>query len=218
MAIPPTIPTSFVPKQPVQTTQRARTGMNVFMLVSFVLAGLALLGTAGVFGYEKYLESAKERKAEELRAAEASISRDTVEEFIRLRDRFASSERLLDEHVTLSQFFDLLESVTLQSVSFTSLDVEVNDDRSATIGMTGVADSFNALAAESAAFAGEKRIRRAIFSDIGASATGGGVSFSLQAELDPRLVVWDTTIPVSLPSDTAPVTEPVVEDPAAPTQ
>lgn len=201
MAIPPTIPTSFVPKQPVQTTRRARTGTNVFMLVSFIVAGLALAGSAATFAFEKFLEQAHEDKAAELAAAEASISRDTVEEFIRLRDRFVATDTLLDQHVALSQFFDLLESVTLTNVQFDTMGIMVEDSRTATLSMNGTAASFNALAAESTAFAAEKRIRRAIFSGISTNESGR-ISFSLDAELDPRIVIWDGAAAVA---DAAPV-------------
>ena len=56
--------------------------------------------------------------------------------------------------------------------------------------MQGVARSFNALAAESAAFADDKRIKRAIFSAITAD-KGGLVRFSLRAELDPKILVLE---------------------------
>jgi hypothetical protein len=179
-----------VPKQPVATTRRARNGTNLFLLAATVIAGLSILLAAGVFGYQKYLEAAHERKAAALREAEAAINRDTVEDFIRLRDRLIAADTLLGNHVALSQFFNILESATVQTVQFTSLEVTINPDRSAKIAMKGTAATFNALAAESAAFAAEKRIRRAIFSGISAAETGG-VTFSLTAELDPRLVVWE---------------------------
>ncbi|HEX5774947.1 MAG TPA: hypothetical protein VFY28_03250 [Candidatus Paceibacterota bacterium] len=206
MALPPTVPTSFVPKQPVATTRRARNGTNLFLLGATLIAAFSILLAAGVFGYEKYLESVHSKKAAMLTQAEASISRDTVEDFIRLRDRLVSAEVLLDEHVAMSQFFDLLESVTAQNVQFSSLEIELSPDRSAKITMKGRATTFNALAVESAAFAAEKRIRRAIFSGISAGEQGG-VSFSLTAELDPRLVVWQG------PSAAASVAPAIEEEP-----
>ncbi|HEX2792473.1 MAG TPA: hypothetical protein VHO23_02040 [Candidatus Paceibacterota bacterium] len=215
MAIPPTIPTSFVPKQPVQTTRRARTGTNVFMLVSFIVAGLALAGTVATFAYEKYLEQAHDGKAAELAAAEASISRDTVEEFLRLRDRFNATDTLLDQHVALSQFFDLLEAVTLTNVQFGTMSLIVDEGRVATLSMSGSAASFNALAAESTAFANEKRIRRAIFSGISTNETGR-VSFTLDAELDPRLVIWDGVGTVVDMPAIEEASEDVVETPEVP--
>lgn len=204
MAIPPTIPTSFVPKQPVQTTRRARSGTNLFMFAAFLIAGLSFVAAGAVFGYQKYLEALHEKRAAELKAAEESISRSTVEEFIRLRDRFIATDRILDQHVALSQFLDLLEGVTLQNVQFGTLDIVVEDDRSATISMKGTARNFNALAAESAAFAAEKRIRRAIFSSITVN-DNGSVSFSLAAELEPEIVTWMLSPSEAAAAQSAPV-------------
>lgn len=189
MAIPPTIPTSFVPKQPVNTgARRAKSGSNLFLLISLGIAGISVLAAGGTFAYKLYLENLRTEKAAALEAAEEAINMDTVEDFIRLRNRLISAQTLLNQHVYLSQFFDVLEANTLQTVRFNSLAVSVADDRSAEITMDGVARSFNALAAQSEALATEKRIKRAIFSSITVN-TNGTVAFKLSAEIDPRLIV-----------------------------
>lgn len=208
MALPPTVPTSFVPKQPVQTTRRAaRAGANVFMLIAMIIMVLAIIGAGVTFGYEKVLESMRDKKAQELAAAEASISRAAIDEFLRLHNRLNSTESLLNQHVALSQYLDVLEALTLTTVSFNALDLQVEGDRGATLTMDGTARSFNALAAQSAAFAAEKRIKRAIFSDIKVGAAGG-ITFSLTAELDPSLVIWTGT-PMAAPlTETATTTAP----------
>lgn len=186
MAVPPTIPTSFVPKQPLDGKRRAYSGTNYLLLVSLGVFGLAVLASGFVFGYEYYLKSVKSARASELAAATAAINENTVEEFVRLRDRFISARELLNQHVTLSRFFSLLESITITNVRFTSLELSVENDVTR-IEMEGVARSFNALAAQSAKFAAQKDIRRAIFSDISIN-QNGSVSFILTAELDPDLI------------------------------
>lgn len=211
MAISPSIPTSFVPKQPVQPTRRPTSGgSNVLLIVSLVILALAIAASAAAFGYERYLMSVKERKAAELAMAQERVSEDTVEEFIRLRDRALAAETLLDEHVAVSQFFDVLENITLQAVRFTSLKLSIEDDRSTRIEMSGAARTFNALAVQSAAFASEKHIKRAIFSDISVN-DGGSVSFLMTAELDPRLILM-----AAIPTPLAPVVEEEAEEIAAP--
>ncbi|MBU1293077.1 hypothetical protein KJ819_03375 [Patescibacteria group bacterium] len=205
MAIPPTIPTSFVPKQPVTTgMRRPQSGMNAFLIVASIIVGVAVVGAGGTFGYKLYLENVRDAKAAELQRAQDAINEDTIEGFIRLRNRLDSAQTLLNQHVYSSQFFDVLEKHTLQSVRFGSLTLSVLDDRSAEIKMEGVARTFNALAAQSEAFASEKRIKRAIFSSITVNTTGT-VSFELTAELDPRLVLaGDATLIEPLPESTLP--------------
>ena len=159
------------------------------MTISLIVMGIAIIGAGATFGYEKLLESTRDKKAQELAAAEASISRATIEEFLRLQNRLTATETLLDEHVALSYFFNRLEELTLSTVAFESLNLTVEEDRTTTFLMDGTARSFNALAAQSAAFAAEKRIKRAIFSDISVG-DKGLVTFSLKAELDPALIKW----------------------------
>jgi hypothetical protein len=164
------------------------------MKISLALLGIAILLSAGAFAYSHYLTSEAAAKSAELDRAEAGVSQDTVEGFLRLRDRLSSAQSVLGNHVVLSQFFDMLESLTLTDVKFDSLTIAVNPDRSATVKMTGNAATFNALAAQSAAFAGEPLMKQAIFSGISANPKGV-VSFSFSATLDPKLVVLPAQVP-----------------------
>lgn len=188
MALPPTIPTSFVPKQPVATqARRKRAPLGIFYYGALFLVGVAVVGAGLTFGYSTYLNSLRDARKASLASAEDNISKSEVEEFIRLRDRIQASESLLNQHVVISRFFDVLEGITLKNVRFQSLIASVGNDRVTKIEMRGVARSFNALAAESSAFAAEKRVKRAIFSNISAD-KNGVVTFTLKAELDSKLI------------------------------
>lgn len=223
MALPPTIPTSFVPKQPVATSSRKQqSGTNLFFIIAGVVAIISIASSAGVLGYEMYLKNARDQKSADLALAQKSVDLDTVEGFIRLKNRLNTVEHLLDRHVALSEFFDTLESRTLQTVRFSGLSVAVEDDRSAEIQMEGVARSFNALAAQSSAIAAEKRIKRAIFSDISVN-ENGTVAFSLTATVDPRLITSGEVLPgipdtpTTLPTAPAAPAAPAAAAPAATT-
>lgn len=152
---------------------------------------LAIIGSglaaAGMFGYEFYLKTSRDSKQGALTQAQEAIDLNTVEEFILLKNRLSTAGSLLDSHVYLSSFFDVLEERTLQTVTFSSLRLTVDDARSAEIQMTGRATTFNALAAQSALLATDRHIRRAIFSGITADESGA-VQFSLTATVDPRLI------------------------------
>lgn len=219
MAVPPTIPTSFVPKQAVpQNRRRFSGGTGVLMIVALIVLGISIAASAAVFGYEYYLKNTLTTRAAELAAAEARISEDTVEQFVRLRDRFNSAEILINNHVAFSQFFDALEELTIQSVRFSSLNAVVEENRTVKIEMEGSARNFNALAAQSAAFAAEKNIKRAIFSEITLN-QNNSIDFTLSAEIDPRLILME--VPTATPPVQEvleiPVEEPVVEDTATST-
>ncbi|HWH07399.1 MAG TPA: hypothetical protein VNU47_02675 [Candidatus Paceibacterota bacterium] len=205
MSVPPNIPTSFVPRQSLDTPRRKmHGGNNVFLLIGLFIFGLSVALAVGVFAYQKYLESVVTVKEAALSSAEATISKDVVEEYVRLKQRFVSGRELLDNHVALSQFFAVLESLTLQNVKFDDLTLTVAEDRTASITIEGIARNFNTLAAQSSAVAGERAFKRAIFSDISVN-DNGTVGFSLSADIDPSLIAMQ---------EAAFAEEPVVEAPA----
>jgi hypothetical protein len=216
VALSPTIPTSFVPKQPVSPgSRRGSSGNNIFLYVSLGILIVTLLAAGGVFFYAQYLNSVENAKAAELLAAQNNVSPSAVDSFVRLHNRFIAAEQIITQHVALSQFFTLLASITVQDVHFTSLNITVADDRSAQITMMGDAQNFNALAAESTVFAQQKNITSAIFSNITVN-KDGTIGFSLAANLTPALVIENaapltpallaappaTTTPVTLPATT----------------
>ncbi|MDB5245043.1 MAG: putative pilN [Parcubacteria group bacterium] len=190
MALSPGIPTSFVPRQPVQPSAKhsMRGSNNIFLIVSVVILGIVVVMAVGVFAYDKYLTNSLQSKADQLATAQKSVDQNTIEEFVRLRDRLNTGTDLLTNHIVLSQFLDTLESLTLQNVRFNSMKLAVAGDHTAKIDIVGSAKTFNALAAQSNAFAGEKLIKRAIFANITLS-DSKLVTFRLTADIDPRLVI-----------------------------
>jgi hypothetical protein len=188
MALPPTIPTSFVPRPSASPRAvRGASGISgAFFFLSAAIFALALAGAAGVFLYGRYLTSTAASKDAQLKSAQAQIDQTTVANFIELQQQLTQGEELLGGHVALSQFLDALGLLTIANVRFSQLTATVNDDHTATVGLSGTAASFNALAAQSAALATDSRIKDAVFSGI--SITKNGVGFTLSATLDPSLV------------------------------
>jgi hypothetical protein len=169
-----------------------------------VVLGIVILGCFAVFGYQYYLQGVAKHKADQVIQAQNSIDEATVTQFIRLRDRFTAAKTVLGSQIALSRFFNDLETLTLQGVRFTSLRVTVTDDRSGTVTMNGTAKSFNTLAAQSQSFASDKRIKRAIFSGITVSPADKTVTFTLDAVLDPTLVVISNDSASAAPAPVAP--------------
>jgi hypothetical protein len=193
VALSPGIPTSFVPRQATSDQRRPRTaGHNLFLVIAMFIFGLSIIAAIGTYAYDRYLTHALQVKAEDLANAQKDVNQDQVENFVRLRDRLTYGQDLLNNHVALSQVFDVLEAQTLASVRFSTLDLTVADDHTAHIDITGTAKNFNALAAQSNAFAAEKGIRRAIFSGIVVNANKT-VNFKLTADLDSKLLISQGT-------------------------
>jgi hypothetical protein len=188
VALSPSIPTSFVPKQPVTPGRKRSSGTNFLLLVSFIIIAVTVISAGSIFAYQQYLQGVENTKGSELVQAQNSVSQSTVDQFVTLRNRLTAADTVLNQHVALSQFFNVLDSLTLQNVSFSALSIAVADDRTATINLMGSAKDFNSLAAESTAFASNPHIKSAIFSNIMVAADTGYVTFTITATLDPALV------------------------------
>ena len=187
MALLPTLPTSFVPPSASSAVSAYRS--NALNFFAYAALGIAFVLAIGVFLYGRLLASELSSKETALHEAEAAIDPATVSSFVRLRDRLASGETLLDGHIAFSGFFTSLEKLLPTTVRFSSLHLSVDTAGIPKVEGTGSAKSFNALAAASTAFAQDGRIKDAIFSNITIN-EDSSVSFVLSAALDPKLTVF----------------------------
>jgi len=190
MALPPTIPTSFVPHS-TATPRRFQTDLTgAFGFFAYAVLGAVVVLALGVFFYGRILAADNAAKSKALQNKVAAIDPKTVENFVRLRDRLTSSEALLGGHVAFTGFFSSLEKILPTSVRFSTFELSLDAlGAAASVEGTGVAKSFNALAAASAAFAEDGRIKDAIFSNIVVN-KDSSVIFTLAATLDPGIIVF----------------------------
>ena len=190
MDLPPTIPTSFVPQSAAAAARRFRSDFTgAFGYFAYGVLGIVFLLALGVFAYGRILANQQASEDATLAKAEAAIDPTTVVGFTRLRDRLNFGATLLAGHVAFSGFFALVETILPTTVRFTAIHLSLDDTGGASLDGSGVAKSFNALAAASAAFATDGRIKDAIFSSIAIN-KDNSVSFSISASLDPKLVAF----------------------------
>lgn len=203
MALPPTIPTSFIPHTSTAPMRQFRGNIvGAFSVFAYGALVVGIVLAVGVFLYDRVLASNKAAKDAALASAQSSIDRATVENFVRLRNRLNSSGVLLDRHPALSSFFSTIETILPSSVRFVSLHISLTN-AGAKIDSSGIARNFNALAAASNAFASDGRIKDAIFSNISVN-KDSSVSFALSAKLDQKLIAFTP----SVAAGSAPVTVP----------
>lgn len=202
-------------------------------MFSVFALGLALVGAGGAFGYKEYLKGIEKERVAALKAAQNGVNTDEVDQYIRSRDRFGAALDVLDGHIALSNFFDLLEEITLVNVRFDSFSYSLLEDGTAEISLSGSARSFNALAAQSSVFSSEKNLRGAIFSGIELD-EDGTVGFSVDATVTPEILAFtvdsaqaEDTASVEVSGETIPAEEttpvetslpPVQEDTVTPPQ
>jgi Tfp pilus assembly protein PilN len=188
MALPPTIPTSFVPRP--DAPHRFRTDLTgAFGFFAYAILGIVFLLAIGIFIYGRILTNEQKAKDTQLAAAQNAIDTKTAESFLRLRDRLLSANTLLNDHVAFSAFFSTMEKIIPSTVRFTSLHLLLDVNGATRLEAAGLAKSFNALASASTAFATDGRIKDAIFSGIKVN-HDNSVNFMLAATLDPELTTY----------------------------
>lgn len=203
--LPPTIPTSFVPHSSGAASRRFRTDFSgAFAFLAYAILGILFVLAVGVFFYGRILENSKAAKDAALAEAVAAIDPVTIDTFVRLRDRLDSGTALLATHPAFSGFFALIETLMPTTVRFTALHLTIDDAKKVKIEGSGVAKSFNALAAASEAFAADGRIKDAIFSNIVVNPKDSSVAFSLTSTLDPKLIAFSPSAPKENASTTTP--------------
>lgn len=188
MAIPPTIPTSFVPKHPVHNAPHRTSAVNPFLGLAYFVFAVSLVGALVVFGYKFYLAGVAKNQQAQLVEAQKHIDQAVLAELVRLDGRFKQAKSILDRHVVSSQFFDWLEETTLQNVRITTLALSIGEQRTASLDASGVAKSLNTLAAQSHVLATDKKVKHAIFSGI-STGKDGLISFHMRADVDASLIV-----------------------------
>ncbi|QQG38216.1 MAG: hypothetical protein HYS26_01525 [Candidatus Kaiserbacteria bacterium] len=178
---------SFIPREAPTVGQVHRAQGNALSdltaLVSLVLfvASLALAG--GVFLYDQYLQSSSASKIDQLERAKAAFEPTLIEELTRLDDRMRAAGEVLQQHISPSAFFQMLEASTISTVAFTSLDFQVVDNGRMTVDMDGVAASVNSIALQADVFSKGGMVTNPIFSNI--DRESDGVHFDLSAFLNP---------------------------------
>ena len=188
MALPPTIPTSFVPHSAVREQRYRGDYIGAFGFFAYTVFVFVLILTFSVFVYGRILDADLAAKNKKIDDARQAINTDAIKEFVRLSQRLNASDSLLEGHVAFSRFFSTLATIMPTTVRFNTLHVSFGTDGTPLVEGSGVAKSFNALAATSQAFADDGNIKDAIFSDLQVNNQNNSVSFTLSATLDQPLI------------------------------
>jgi hypothetical protein len=174
-------------------------------VLAYVLFAVVCALAVGIFLYGRILTSNRLAKENDLSAVQAKVDPSTIEAFVRLNNRLQSSKSLLARHPAFSKIFTSFEKVLPMKTRFTSLHFAMQEDGSARVDGTGIAQSFNVLAATSQMFASDTHIKDAVFSNIRVG-KDGSVLFSLSAKIDQKSIVFGVD---DITTTVAPVTNPL---------
>jgi hypothetical protein len=206
--------TSFIPKKPVistigaiSTIPKHHHGASLFMTMGTMLLILSLAFAAGVYAWKSYLVSAQATYKKDLATREQQFNIDLIEQLKGENVKIDLAQKLLNNHMAISQIFDIIGRLTTESVRFMSMDVSAPKTASdgIKISLQGYGTSFSAVAFQSDVlnqldqYGLRKIVRNPILSNP-ALGSNGAVSFGFVATVDPGSLSYERSV---IPSATA---------------
>jgi hypothetical protein len=169
------VKTSFIPKASLSVEREQHHSTNPIALANILgvaLLILAILGSAGMFLFERYTVQSIETKKKSLELSRAAFEPATIKELSRLNTRIEAGKKLLNQHVSLSHLFDDLETRTLSTLRFNDFSYDTGSPGRVILTMSGFAQSFNTVALQSENFSDSDIITEPIFSNVNIDRNG----------------------------------------------
>lgn len=199
--------TSFIPKKPITATAstqvRSSSGVNIVTLVSVVIFIISLALAGAVFLYETYLEHSIAQMKSEFTENENAFDPNSINIYTKLNDRINVANTLLNQHISASNLFDVLEQSTLQTVRFSDFNYTYVNPTEISLSMKGQAKSYNAIAKQSDVFSQDptsKYIHNPVFANLDLDQSGN-VIFTFTADIDPSQLLYKNNLPQVAPAD-----------------
>ncbi len=214
---------SFIPRKPIsRKTQTTHRPMSLKIVSAFIIFLITIVSYGGMFFYKDNL--AKSFKNEQLKLSSAKQKLDpnnTIETAQEFQKRTTEIKKLLDSHVAPSVVFNLLQSITLKSIKFTSFQFSAKSLKNSQqaqqknkeankklkkqvpqtaflVTLKGVAPTYSSVAYQSDVIKKEissknDRIKSFVISDVSLG-EGGNVLFDLKLELNPSFLAYRNVI------------------------
>ena len=183
--------TSFIPKQPLVESgaKKPSAPTSIFSIIGWFIFIVAILASAGVFAYGKYIESSISSKNIELGNRVKSFDASSVDHFVQLDARLNAAASILDKHLAISTLFDLVSSNTVQSIQFTDFKYTYDESNKLTLVLGGKAPNFASVALQSDKFSAQPYFQNQVFSNLGLD-QDGGVLFKFTAGIDQAVLKY----------------------------
>lgn len=176
----PQFKTSFIPKESLVKKKRSKKPVNILTVGTLIIFFVTILLAVSIFLYGEYLKVSISNKEEQLSRARGAFEPALIKELTRVDERIEATGKILDEHTSMSLFFEFLESNTLENVRFNELLLTAMDSDRYFLNMSGSAASFASVALQSDVFGESEVLSEPIFSNLDLDIFGN-VSFNVDA-------------------------------------
>jgi len=182
---------------------------GIFYLLAEIIFGFTIIASLGMFGYQKLLETQIGKMQGDLTTATENIEPDLIHQLSKASTRFQSAQEIINKHVTISRLFDLLESLTLQTVRFNDFAYSTDQGGAISITMSGEARSYATVALQADIFSKDGSFKSSQFSNLDLNSKGS-VVFNFKGRLNPSVISYTKGLQKVTPETQAEVTAPVV--------
>lgn len=206
--------TSFIPKKPtasaigsVSSAPHPKHGASIFMTVATVLFIASIVAAGSAYGYKQYLINDQVTQKENLAAREKEFNTDLIEKLKNQSIKIDYARRLLNNHLAVSQMFDVIGRLTIENVRFVSLDLSTptsNLDEGIKVSLQGAGTSLSAVAFQSDVlgklddYGLRKIVKNPVITNPTLNTTGA-VSFGLTAIIDPSTFSYEKLVTPAAP-------------------
>jgi len=203
--------TSFIPKKPTtssiggfSTPAPKKATASIFMTIATILFILSIAGAGGTYAYDQYLQNAQSGYKDQLVARENQFNVNLIEQLKSENVKINLARQVLNNHVALSQVFEMISRITIENVRFMNLDIAVpavTDANNSGVKMTlqGYGTSFSSVAFQSDVLnqLDQYKLRNVIKNPIlsnPAQGTNNTVSFGFSATIDPASLSYEKLV------------------------
>lgn len=197
------IKTSFIPRktidaavnfQPGAPIKAHRVGRTIFSIVATFIFLASLVASGLVYTWQIKLKKDITNQIEAMKVARNNFDENFIQSASRLNTRIDSANGMLQNHVSPSSIYSLLEEYTLQTVAFSQFSFKDNQDGTIAVSGQGEAARYESIVLQSDAFGKSGYLRNVIFTNLRPDQNNENVGFSFEATLDPRLILYRNSL------------------------
>lgn len=174
---------------------------SYFMMAAVLLFIVSIGAAGGVYFSKSYYESSQSEYKNQLAQREKQFNPNLIEDLKRQNVKIDFGKQLLNNHVAMSQIFDIVQRLTTEKVRFTSMDLTTGATGAdgVKINMKGYGTSLSVVAFQSDVLGKLEKyglrnvVKNPILSDP-ALDTNGLVSFGFTATIDPKYLTYEKSL------------------------
>ncbi len=188
--------TSFIPKKPIIDEKAfSPKPVGVLTVISIFIFFTVVLVTGAMFFYKGTLAKNITQMEANLNLAKNRFEPSKILELQVLDKRLRASDEVLGRHMIVTPIFEILQKITMKSVSYISFGYFADTDGKVNIKMEGMAQGYRAVALQSDLFSKNENILSPVFSNLSLDEKGN-VLFDLEFSVLPELMNYKKSLEV----------------------